>query len=94
MYMKIYNKKSKKYAMKYCNNCTYEVFTSCPYKNGGDCYRMGAYTSVGISQDEIDELIALGIYTKEEIDGHLEKHFIKTGNNMYLSTIEMKDKAK
>lgn len=93
MHMKLYNKKSKKYAMKYCNNCTYEIFVSCPYKNGGDCSRMGVYTSRGISQDEIDELIALGKYTKEEIYSHLEKHYVKTENNMYLSTIEMKDRV-
>lgn len=91
--MKIYNRKSKQYAMEYCNNCTYEIFTYCPYKNGGDCHRMGRYTSLGVSQDEIDELIALGIYTKEEVDRHLEKYFVKTENNMYLSTIEMKDRA-
>lgn len=90
--MKTYNRKSKKYAMKYCNNCTYEIFASCPYKNGGDCYRMGAYIPLRVSQDEIDELVALGIYTKEEMQSYLEKHFIKTEDGMYLSTREMKDR--
>lgn len=87
--MRKYYKKSKSFTLKYCLNCTYDVFLSCPYKNGGDCRRMGGYTSLGVSQDEIDELIELGIYTKEEVDRHLEKYFVKTENDMYLSTIEI-----
>ena len=66
--MRIHSRMSKNYVIKYCNNCTYDIFLSCPYKNGVDCHRLGSFTPHVIHQKEINYLIEVGLYTKEEID--------------------------